>query len=59
MTATPQDVTEMDRAIAEVTAEQQRLQLTHFDNDDAWQLGCLLVELGRERGLPIVVVASP
>ena len=55
MTAAPLDVAEIDRAIAEVTAQQQRLQLTHFDNDDAWQLGCLLVELGRERGLPIVV----
>ncbi|HQY32647.1 heme-degrading domain-containing protein [Actinotalea sp.] len=44
-----------DRLIAEVTAQQQRLVLDHFDNDDAWALGCLIVELGRERGLPITV----
>lgn len=56
MTGTPQpDRTEIARLIGTVTEQQQRLQLTHFDNDDAWRLGCLLVELGRERGLPIVV----
>lgn len=41
--------------IRDVEQQQQRLQLTRFDNDDAWRLGCLLVELGRGRGLPITV----
>ena len=50
-----QDSTEIARLIGIVTEQQQRLQLTHFDNDDAWRLGCLLIELGRERRLPIVV----
>ncbi|WP_024288167.1 heme-degrading domain-containing protein [Cellulomonas sp. KRMCY2] len=50
-----QDSTEIARLIGIVTEQQHRLQLTHFDNDDAWRLGCLLVELGRERRLPIVV----
>jgi uncharacterized protein (UPF0303 family) len=35
--------------------QEQRLQFTHFDNDDAWRLGGLLVEFGRDRRLPIVV----
>ncbi|WP_372594268.1 heme-degrading domain-containing protein [Actinotalea sp.] len=50
-----QDRQELDRLIAEITAQQQRLVLRHFDNDDAWSLGCLLVELAHERALPIVV----
>lgn len=41
--------------IAQVTEQQHRLQLDRLDNDDAWALGCLLVEMGRERGLPIAV----
>lgn len=41
--------------IAEVEDQQRRLVLRHFDHDDAWALGCLLVELARERELPIVV----
>ncbi|HWS58859.1 MAG TPA: heme-degrading domain-containing protein [Actinotalea sp.] len=47
--------TDLAHLVAQVAEQQQRLQLDHFDNDDAWALGCLLVELGRERGLPIVV----
>ena len=41
--------------VEQVSAQQRRLQLDHFDNDDAWALGCLLVDIGRRRGLPIVV----
>lgn len=51
----PQDTAELDRLIAEVTAQQERLQLVRFDNDDAWTLGCRLVELARERDLPVTV----
>jgi uncharacterized protein (UPF0303 family) len=35
--------------------QEGRLQLTGFDNDDAWRLGCLLVELARERGLGVAI----
>ena len=41
--------------IRTVEEQQQRLQLSTFDHDDAWALGCLLVELGQERSLPITV----
>lgn len=41
--------------IARIEDEERTLVLTRFDNDDAWRLGCLLVELGRERDLPITV----
>lgn len=50
-----QDTTEIDRQIAEVTEQQRRLVLRHLDNDDAWALGCRLVELARERDLPVTV----
>jgi uncharacterized protein (UPF0303 family) len=45
----------MDELIAELEAQEQRLVLDRFDNDDAWALGCLLVEAARERGLAITV----
>lgn len=41
--------------MAELVAQEQRLQFTRFDNDDAWRLGCLLVELARERALAVTV----
>jgi len=41
--------------IAGLQAQEERLQFDRFDNDDAWALGCLLVELGRARGLPITI----
>ena len=41
--------------MAELVAQEQRLQFTHFDNDDAWRLGCLLVELARERALAVTI----
>ncbi|GAA4246657.1 heme-degrading domain-containing protein [Dactylosporangium darangshiense] len=45
----------MQELIAELEAQEQRLVLDRFDNDDAWTLGCLLVEVARERGLSITV----
>ncbi len=41
--------------IARVEAEEHELVFTRFDNDDAWRLGCLLVELAQERSLPVTV----
>jgi uncharacterized protein (UPF0303 family) len=39
----------------ELERQERELRLTRFDNDDAWRLGCLLVELARERGLAVTV----
>jgi uncharacterized protein (UPF0303 family) len=41
--------------LRELEAQEERLQLTGFDNDDAWALGSLLVALARERGLAVTV----
>ena len=41
--------------MAELVAQEQRLHFTRFDNDDAWRLGCLLVEIARERSLAVTV----
>ena len=40
---------------AELEAQEARLQLTRFDNDDAWRLGCLLVDMCRTAGHPVAV----
>jgi uncharacterized protein (UPF0303 family) len=52
MTDPEQDVHTL---IAELERQEQRLQFTRFDNDDAWRLGCLIVALAKERQLPIAV----
>ena len=35
--------------IAHVEQQEHDLVFTTFSNDDAWRLGCLLVELAQER----------
>ena len=40
---------------ADVLAQEERLTLAGFTNDDAVELGLVAVSLARERGLPIVV----
>ena len=40
---------------ARLEEQEHRLQLDTFDNDDAWRLGCLLVELARERGHAVAI----
>lgn len=40
---------------ARLEEQERRLQATRFDNDDAWRLGCILVELARERGLGVAI----
>lgn len=44
-----------ETTIAAIEADERALVLPGFDNDDAWRLGCLLVELARERDLPVTV----
>lgn len=46
---------EIQSTIAAIEADERALVLPCFDNDDAWRLGCLLVELARERDLPVTV----
>lgn len=41
--------------IRELAAQEDRLVLDAFSNDDAWHLGSLLVELARERGAAVTV----
>jgi uncharacterized protein (UPF0303 family) len=42
--------------LAALIEEQERsLQLAGFDNDDAWRLGSLLVQLARERGHGVTI----
>ncbi len=41
--------------IARIEAQERELVFTRFDNDDAWRLGCLLVELARERDLAVTI----
>ncbi len=49
------DATEILHTIATVEQQERDLLFTTFTHDDAWRLGCLLVELGVERDLPITV----
>jgi len=68
MTANPSDVTAFDpdsgdaqpegaleALIRRVEAEVRELQFPGFSPDDALNLGLLLVELGKERSLPIAI----
>lgn len=41
--------------VAELEAQERDLVLQGFSNDDAWRLGCLLVDLAREREAPVTV----
>lgn len=41
--------------IADIEQQEWDLSLRSFTPDDAWNLGCLVVEIARDRGLPIVV----
>ena len=46
---------ELTNLTQQLEEQERRLQVTRFDNDDAWRLGCLLVELARERGLGVTI----
>ncbi|GAA3299549.1 heme-degrading domain-containing protein [Dactylosporangium vinaceum] len=45
----------MEDLIKELEAQEARLLFDRFDNDDAWALGCLLVETAKERSLGITI----
>ncbi|XVU30313.1 heme-degrading domain-containing protein [Actinoplanes sp. CA-054009] len=44
-----------DDLIARLEQQERDLVFTRFDNDDAWELGSLLVGAAKQRGLPVVV----
>ena len=46
---------ELDALIAEVIAQEERLQFTTFSNDDAWMLGARLRDVGIARGHAITI----
>jgi uncharacterized protein (UPF0303 family) len=46
---------ETSALLAELAEQEERLVFTGFDNDDAWRLGCLLVDMARQRRLPVTV----
>jgi len=49
---TTDDVTAL---IARVEQEERELVFPSLTHDDAWRLGCLLVELATERDLPVTI----
>jgi uncharacterized protein (UPF0303 family) len=48
----PDDLADL---IATLEQQERELVFTRFDHDDAWALGCRLVDLARERGLGVTV----
>lgn len=49
------DTAALDALIAEVAAQEERLQFSTFSADDAWMLGSRLRALGVERALAITI----
>lgn len=45
----------MDDTLKQLLQEEQELQFTKFNEDDAWELGSQLVELARSRNLPVTI----
>jgi uncharacterized protein (UPF0303 family) len=45
-------------SLAELAAEEDELQFTGFTNEDAWQLGSALVEVGVRQAAPIAIDIS-
>src|SRR5665811_2289043 len=41
--------------IATVEGQERDLVFARFDNDDAWRLGCMLVELAQKRDLAVTI----
>ncbi|MDO0927549.1 heme-degrading domain-containing protein [Streptomyces sp. TG1A-8] len=42
-------------SVAELEAQERRLVFRRFTHDDAWALGCLLVDLARGRQAPVAI----
>ncbi|WP_435216352.1 heme-degrading domain-containing protein [Streptomyces sp. bgisy034] len=52
---TPKFHPELTPPLQELEAQERRLVLPRFTHDDAWELGCLLVEMARERQAPVAI----
>ncbi len=46
---------ELEALIAQLEEQQKQLQFSRFTNDDAWDLGSLLVSVAQARGLVLTV----
>lgn len=46
---------ELSPTVEELEAQERRLVLPRFSNEDAWELGSLLVALARERQAPVAI----
>jgi uncharacterized protein (UPF0303 family) len=52
---TPKFHPELTPSLEELEAQERRLVFRQFTYDDAWALGCLLVDLARERQAPVAI----
>jgi|GEM_PF-6745745 len=48
-------MTPTKEALDQLSAEEAELTLDRFDEEDAWRLGCILVEEARNRKAPVAV----
>ena len=48
----PGDIADL---ISRIEEQERRLVLPRFDNDDAWRLGTVLVDLARSRSAPVTI----
>ncbi|MBD8079934.1 heme-degrading domain-containing protein [Cellulosimicrobium arenosum] len=55
MTSNADDRTALTELVATLEAQERDLVLPAFTHDDAWRLGCVLVELATERDLPVTI----
>jgi len=52
---TPKFHPELAPPLEELEAQERRLVFSQFTYEDAWALGCLLVELAQERQAPVAI----
>jgi uncharacterized protein (UPF0303 family) len=45
----------MDNLLNQLLQQEEEFQFTHFNEDTAWELGCLLVEYAITENLPITI----
>jgi uncharacterized protein (UPF0303 family) len=53
-----QDVDQQFPSYQELVGEEEELQFSSFTNDDAWALGCALVDAARARSAPVAIDVS-
>jgi uncharacterized protein (UPF0303 family) len=49
------NASEAERLVARIEEQERRLVFAAFDNDDAWRLGTLLVDLARARSAGVTI----